>query len=90
MHDATLRTVMPEKARQVFAVWAAQYVLCAVGANVSLLHSGKVSIKLAVEVLPVPVAKRHSHAKVDDATHSGHGAVFQDSRNILFCVIDEW
>ena len=90
MHYAVLQAVMPEKFHQVFAVWAAQYVLCAIGTNVPFLHSRKVPIKLAIEVLPVSMAKSHSHAKVDDAAHSGHGAVFQDSRNILFCVIDEW
>ena len=51
MHDATLRTVVPEKVHQVFAVWAAQYVLCAIGTHVSFLHSGKVPVKLAIEVL---------------------------------------
>ena len=89
MHDAMLQTVVPKKIHQVFTVWAAQYVLRSVGADVSLPHSGKVSIKLAVEVLPVSLAKCHSHAKINDAAHPCLGAIFQDASNILLCIIDE-
>ena len=89
MHNAMLQAVMAEKVHQVFVVRAAQYVLRAVGANISFLHSGKVPIKLVIEVLSVSLAKRHSHAKVDDAAHLGLGAVLQNPRNIFFCIIDE-
>ena len=89
MHDAMLQAIVAEKVHQVFVVWTAQYVLRAVGANVFFLHSRKVTIKLAIEVLSVSMAKRHSHAKVDDAVHPCLGAILQDPCNILFCIIDE-
>ena len=86
MHDAMLQAVMAEKVHKVFVVWTAQYVLRAIGPDVSFLHSGKVPIKLAIEVLPVPLAKRHSHSKINDAAHICLGAVLQNSR---FCIINE-
>ena len=89
MHDAMLQTVMAEKVHQVFVVWTAQYVLRAIGPDVFFLHSGKVPIKLAIEVLSVPLAKRHSHAKINDAAHLGFRAVLQNPRDIFFCIIDE-
>ena len=89
MHDAMLQAVVTEKVHQVFVVRTTQYVLRSVGANVSFLHSGKMTIKLAIEVLPVSMAKSHSHAKVADAAHPCLGAILQDPCNILFCIIDE-
>ena len=89
MHYAVLQAVMPEKFHQMFAVWAAQYVLCAIGTNVPFLHSRKVPIKLAIEVLPVPLAKRHSHAKINDTAHLGLRAILQNPRDVFFCIINE-
>ena len=74
----------------MFAVGAAQYVLCAVCAHIFFFHAGKEPIKLAVKVLPVAVAQCQAHAKANDAPHLRLGAVVQNPRDIFLSIIDKW
>ena len=90
MHDVVPGTVLVEKVHQVFAVGAAQDVLRAVCAHISLLHAGKEPVQLAVKVLPVAVAQGKAHAKADDAPHLCLCAVVQNPRNIFHCIVNKW
>ena len=90
MHDAVLLALFPKQRHQLPVPVTCHLIGMSVLSAVPLLHSWEMPVQCRIEILPVTVAQRHTHAKADDSVHFCINTVVQDSLNIFPRVIDKW
>ncbi len=89
MDDTVSFAFLMIQSHEFCAVWTVYCVLIPISLHILLFQGRKQQIKLMVKVFLVSLTKCQSHAKRKNTIYFCFYAVIQNSRDILFCIIDK-